>query len=504
MAESLAAFIGVTSPELPKYIVANNFLTRFYEENILKKLSYENLKDSIICEESSEETKKKLIESFDSYLDEYAGFNLLRKNKTENFYFPLNNKMIFGYRSNLRELLYNMVSSADGYDKEDFKDKLNSFLWGDSNVVGNTKIVNTLLLKNDIAQKKSNKARDDNFGSQKNEEYFKYLGNSLFSDLELMFDSEYFNTLDFYKKYDYFATLLTSYVVFFAAFRGNGGQAPAILCKGSTQSLLNYGEFHKACVAVHGRIRAGYTKLLQEYYESLFNTDSEAEYIRLFLNENGIIKVKIGKKIDMTFSEFVNDELFDSSKGTFRQKEQKKKKIERLKEYFDITTNENRMSKKEFAYKYADFHKKQHGSNIIKISSVLSSSGGAIGFIHPKKAGSYKYFAFSSSLAEYFVRMYLSDKRKQYFVENQKNDYQIGYLNDFILWLGICYNIYFEDSHKLREFLSKDNIVPKSSEFNKNKASLIENLISINCLIKVSDSTYIVTLPEKKGEFKSL
>ncbi|MBU3126236.1 hypothetical protein [Clostridium tagluense] len=502
MDNSLAAFIGVTAPELPKYIVANNFLTCFFDEYKLGKLNYELLNERFICEEASQDTKEKLFNSFDEYIDEYAGYRILKKDKTKYYYFPINEKMICGYKTNLRNLLFHLLSHADGFEDYKIKEKLRKFLW-DDNSIGCSKMINTVMSRfnPDVDTKKKTSSSEDGFGTQINKLYFKELGNSLLKDLDLMFRSEYFCKLDFYKKYDYLSTLLTSYVVFFTVYRGNNGKAPTILCKGSTHDSLNTGDFHHACVTVHGKIREGYTRLLEEYYSSLFITEgNKSDKLSLYLKDQ-LVMVKINDK-NMKFSKFVNDDLFDTTieKGTDKQKKRKQHKIESLIEYFDIKEKDSVQIRKEhFVIKYANFHKKQNGSNIIKISSVFSSSGGAIDFIFPKTAGKFKYFALSSTLAEYFVRLYLSDKKV-----NENLKLTIGYLNDFVNWLGERYGIYFTNNEKLELFLKEADITVKASEFNMNKTALIENLTSINCLIKVSDSTYIVILPEEKGEFKSL
>lgn len=39
-------------------------------------------------------------------------------------------------------------------------------------------------------------------------------------------------------------------------------------------------------------------------------------------------------------------------------------------------------------------------------------------------------------------------------------------------------------------------------EFRQNEQALIDNLDEINCLIRLSDSGYVVTLPEEKGNLR--
>ena len=41
-------------------------------------------------------------------------------------------------------------------------------------------------------------------------------------------------------------------------------------------------------------------------------------------------------------------------------------------------------------------------------------------------------------------------------------------------------------------------------EFRKNEQALLDNLDENNCLVRLSDSGYVVTLPEEKGEFRLL
>ncbi len=41
-----------------------------------------------------------------------------------------------------------------------------------------------------------------------------------------------------------------------------------------------------------------------------------------------------------------------------------------------------------------------------------------------------------------------------------------------------------------------------AQDFARNQAAFIDTLNSVNCLIKLSDSGYVVTLPEMKGDFR--
>ena len=50
------------------------------------------------------------------------------------------------------------------------------------------------------------------------------------------------------------------------------------------------------------------------------------------------------------------------------------------------------------------------------------------------------------------------------------------------------------------------NVKPKltAKDFAKNKEAFMNTLSNANCLIKLSDSGYVITLPEQKGDLKLL
>ena len=52
--------------------------------------------------------------------------------------------------------------------------------------------------------------------------------------------------------------------------------------------------------------------------------------------------------------------------------------------------------------------------------------------------------------------------------------------------------------------LKKMHIKVPFQEFRQNEQALLDTLDEINCLIRLSDSGYVVTLPEEKGEFTLL
>ena len=77
-------------------------------------------------------------------------------------------------------------------------------------------------------------------------------------------------------------------------------------------------------------------------------------------------------------------------------------------------------------------------------------------------------------------------------------------MDDFIKHLEDNYGIYIRKCNKTERLVQKYKIRVKQQEFSRNEQAFLETLDQVNCLIRLSDSGYVVTLPEKKGEFKLL
>ena len=75
---------------------------------------------------------------------------------------------------------------------------------------------------------------------------------------------------------------------------------------------------------------------------------------------------------------------------------------------------------------------------------------------------------------------------------------------DFIQSLETNYGIYIRKGKKVEKLLTKYGIRVTQQEFNRNEQAFLDTLEQVNCLVRLSDSGYVVTLPEKKGEFRLL
>ena len=75
-----------------------------------------------------------------------------------------------------------------------------------------------------------------------------------------------------------------------------------------------------------------------------------------------------------------------------------------------------------------------------------------------------------------------------------------GTLGMLYQWLEEKYSIYLRYSFKLENYLKKNAIEqPSQNEFEDNQRAFIETLREINCIVKLSDTSYIITFDTEEG-----
>lgn len=481
--DSLAEYIGISAPEVPKYMLANNFLTKFfdYDRDTVREFQHGDFGDILVCEEGSKEKEEKIWESFQHFFDCFSGRDIFkasqsRSNKT--YYFPIVEQMLRTGTHTLRQVLFTMMDLSDEEYME-LHNLLRNYLFQQRS--GTNQLLSQMCQAvGDIRLTRANRGMNESF-SYLPQKRFKELGGKLLADLRVLLSNPSFLELDFYKRYEYLSTLLTFYVIQFIVFRWNE-KNPFILCKGSDKSnSLMSGEVHKACIRNYSDIRDVFPKLQKQFYGERAKSEKEEKFV-LSCHAGGVM-------VNGTpFFAFINA-LFD---GRFRETPQS---MELVRGCFQVDADHpvQEYSKEEFVYRYFNFVKKKKGSNVVKISSTLPTSGRECGFIFPKSNSRFKYFALSQALLEFFVRLYLAEIGEEY-----------DYLDNFVSHLEKKYHIYIVKSNQIDKYLSNYQMKITASEFRKNEEALIENLAESNCLVKLSDSGYIITLPEKRGEFKLL
>lgn len=494
--EGIAAYIGVSAPETPKYLLTNNFLLDYFaapgDTRQAYDFTYFHQRGILQTEDNNEENQEKLQKSFDKFLRRYLGEDVIKqentrlgKNPNKHYYFPFTQEMLTGSNPTLRHMLFYLQDLDDKFDYADMRKKLENYIFHDNSGINH---ILKILLQNQEEKvqyrERFSKEATETFWSmlETSAEHnrMKRLGRQLNEDLNTLLTHEYYGKLDFYRKYNYLSTLLTSYVIQYIVYRRDANMG--MLCKGAPSDNRLSGVIHRACCNNYAEIRNLFPNLLQEYYRKAAEEAADEEGNLVCLADGN--EVYIGTQ---TFQDFSTGVLGSRSRGG-------KNKIEygRLVKAFNLEEGEKvSISVEDFVVRYINLNRTRRGSTLTKISSTLPTSGRQIEMVFPKNNAKHKYFAMSASLTEFYVRLYLARKNQQY-------DYLDNFLEDLQKRYRIIIAKPADGGKSLR------GITPKLSaqEFARNKSVFLDTLNSVNCLIKLSDSGYVVTLPEEKGDFK--
>lgn len=490
---ALASYIGVSGPETPKFLLANNFLSEFFvtlKEERTKQYSYDDFYEAGVlrCEEGDEQKKKQLKDSFNVFFQRFVGEDLIQSGyKGQYFYIPIRPQMLRNSGYGLRHLLYHMIPGIEQEKKyRKLQEQLFEYLYGRTE--GVSYLLSAMCGEAFQREYKKRAGKNSEEFEMLKKSYYKRVCNNFADDLNRLLTHDFFRNLDFYKRYDYLTTLLNSYVIQFIVNKVSGANRGKMLCQGAaTSHLLDGGAYHRACVQNYADIRAVFQKELKEFYMLRLKTEENQDGKIKLLAKHGDIRV-ISKEHEESFGAFVL--------RVFNSKYTKPESLyESVRKVFGIQ-KEGQVkgyTVDEFAMYYIDVSKARRGSSLTKISSTLPTCGKDIDFVFPKSTTRHKFFALSPSLLEFYVRMYLA-----------KEDRTYAYLDNFLLDLQERYGICIQKTEEMDKILKKMHIKVPFQEFRQNEQALLDNLDEINCLIRLSDSGYVVTLPEEKGEFTLL
>lgn len=488
--EGIAAYMGVSAPETPKYLLTNNFLLEYFKppKGTARIYEFEKFVNDDVLYTEDAENEQLLQKSFNRFLERYLGEEIIREgnhrlSKNKHYYFPLVKEMLTGSTNTLRHLLYHLQVLDKEFDYKDMQTKLENYIFNDSSGINYLlKILLKSSNENIRCPRRMSEAETKDFWnmlSPAENSRMEKLGARLNADLNILLTHEYFHKLDFYRRYNYLSVLLTSYVIQYIVCRK--GANASMLCKGNPQDERLSMMFHRACCNNYNDIRSLFPELLRKYY-------------------NNIIKRRIGRDKDelklevkddsvwiegVPFSEFVAN----LSAG---HKAMTALGCRQIVDAFALhDEGEKSILIDEFVLRYIDMTGTRKGSTLIKISSVLPTSGRQIEMVFPNTNARNKFFAMSTGLAEFYVRLYLAGKDQKY-----------DYLDNFIEHLQNRYRILLVKSEDGDKMLK--NIRPKLSakDFSKNKEAFRDTLNNANCLIKLSDSGYVIALPEEKGDLR--
>lgn len=489
---NLASYIGISGPETPKYLLVNNFLADFFQEDEKckeKQYGYQDFLDAkiLLCEEDNEQKREQLKESFNYFFRRFSGEELIPFNKKNYYYFPLNPQLLRSATYNLRHLLYCMIP---GIEEEkifrEVQDLLYEYLYSGADGVSYlmSVICEKYFCENNWRRERKRNVEFDMLKASN----FRNVRSNFKEDLYEMLQNPFFRNLDFYKRYDYLATLLDFYVIQFIinkkAVTSNRGY---VLCQGSS-NLSNSEAYHLACVQNYSELRFVFQTELKEFYIKCLKEEQVDNHDILVENsEDGIFVT--GKNGRVEFIKFVR-KIFHSS---FKE-DTKSSLYPSIRKVFALDDRkEKRYPVEEFVMCYIDMSKARKGSTLTKISSALNTCGKDIEFVFPRTRTRHKYFALSPSLLEFLVRLYLAKEKSTY-----------AYLDNFLDFLQEKYGICIQKNDQMDKMLKRLHMKVPFQEFRQNEQALIDNLDEINCLIRLSDSGYVITLPEEKGEFMLL
>ncbi|MBD5513732.1 MAG: hypothetical protein HDR06_03510 [Lachnospiraceae bacterium] len=488
--DGIAGYIGMSAPETPKYLLTNNFLLDYFSNGteMSPQYNFELFEEKGVLAFEDDINRDSLKNSFDSFMECYLGENTMRRenrrlSKGTHFYFPFSPEMLTENGSpNLRHMLFHMQNLDDDFNYTDMQKKLYNYVF--NNISGINHILKILLhSQEEVITNKSYPGREISVNfwamlSSAERKRIKRLGENLNGDLNTLLTHEYFGKLDFYRKYNYLSILLTSYIIQYIVFRGDANTG--ILCKGAPADSRLNGVIHRACCNNYVEIRNLFPKLLQRYYE---------EVVKKVANDDGTIPVEARANHiyikEMDFVEFATGILGSRSKMNDLS-------YDMLVHAFSLTPDSTTdIPIDDFVVRYINLTGSKRGSVLSKISSTLPTSGRQIEMIFPKGNAKHKYFAMSASLTEFYVRLYLADKGHVY-----------DYLDNFIQYLQSKYRIVLTKTNDTERLLRSVRPKLSAQEFSKNKSAFIDTLNAANCLVKLSDSGYVITLPEKKGVLK--
>lgn len=487
--DRIAAHVGMSAPETPKYLLANHFLLEYFEQTgkELVPYSYTWFEEKGVLSTQDNQNKKKLEEAFNRFLDRYLGDETFhnenkRLKEDHHFYFPLTPDMLKEGKQTLRHVLFELQNLDEDFRFEKTQQDLESFLF--TNPSGINDIWNILLQKDNGTHLRKRYLEQDNsdFWNMLKPAEFKRmreLGKRLNEDLDVLLTHEYFTRLDFYRKYQYLSILLTGYIIQYILVR-KGGNA-CILCKGRPLDDRLNGDIHRACCFSYIRLRELFPDLLKAFYKEALETSVGKEKFLHLSAERDSIWIQ-GKSFDEIMKEISGRNQQSLKKITYNS----------LLQGFAMADGEQKdMKIDEFVLRFTDLIGSKQGSSLQKMSSILSTSGKQIDMVYPKTSVNSKYFAMSEGLAEFYVRLYLARRNLQY-----------DYLDNFLDDLSARYYIIIAKTSNSEKYLKAIKPLLKAQELTKNKLAFLDTLNSGNCLIKLSDSGFVVTLPEEKGGFK--
>lgn len=501
---SYASFIGVNKAVLPGIRILNDFLVNYFGytlgrggskfklsdlNEILDENKFEQI-SNIICKEQNENKRRILYKSFFEWVKAYIYYSNGADNNNQKFLLPLTKNLLFkddkakdSSKNILFRVLYcheknkeRLINDRDAILNFMFNTKNNDSIYG--NIISAIDNIVLETIKKDIQKESSNEnillLPDETVDVS---DIFKM---NFRKDFDCFLNNKCFIEMDIYRKINLFSLLLNFYQTLYLVNKAFEKKAPTILTKGTPNFSTDSGKFHLATLGSFSDIREKIFRMSENFFEKrLENHMGSKAFFRINDNNDLLIIEKNYEKI------FHESRLahFDSF-GT--------KDAEKVSEFFidylQINLKGRNVERKEVARAVVELNKKM-SSSVRVVSSMLSGQGKQARIVYPTNNAKQKYFAMSGEITELLLKLFLAQSGEEYET-----------LSAFLKWLENRYGIYIAFSDKLINYLNENSIqIPSTQEFTDNVQAFISTLESINAIYKLSDTSYIVSMPGKVG-----
>lgn len=501
---SYASFIGVNKAVLPGIRILNDFLVNYFGYTLGRsgnKFKISDLNDildenkfnqisCIICKEQNENKRRILYKSFFEWIKAYIYYSYGSDSNNQKFLLPLTKNLLFkddkakdSSKSILFRVLYSdkknqerVLEDRDAILEFMFNTKNNDSIYG--NIISTIDNIVAETIKKDI--QKESYAEYIPVPPEETVDISEIFKMNFRKDFDCFLTSKCFFEMDIYRKINLFSLLLNFYQTLYLVNKAFEKKAPIILTKGTPNFSTDSGKFHLATLGSFSDIREKIFRMSENFFEKRLENHMDSKAIfKVNENNNLMIVEKNDEKIfrESRLAQFDSFGTKDTGKvGEF------------FIDYLQINLKGRNVERKEVARAIVELNKKM-SSSVLVVSSMLSGQGKQARIVYPTNNAKQKYFAMSGEITELLLKLFLIQSEEEY-----------DTLSAFLKWLESRYGIYIAFSDKLINYLNENSIqVPSTQEFTDNVQAFISTLESINAIYKLSDTSYIVSIPGKVG-----
>lgn len=506
--DSYAEFIGINRSVNPGIRVLIDFLSFYFEWNEKVKSAWsfswkdmeERVNEIVICKEESVHVRKTLSVAVLEWLKSYSTFKPIDGKNSKNYLLPLTRGMLIqdkNVRKDLRNILNSFLYNGLNEEEQDqlfkeIQDRLFNMLYSESARRGGyEELLYILSYLFDGNVKKVSEIQLNREGLERVDDQFTDLSKQFKFDLLNLIHSHYLTDESIFKKISELNILCNFYIVRYMIIRSFDGAEPFILAKGSL-NMPPEGKIHSAAVMNFAGIRELIYKVSVNYYEKIIGEINDGDRkLKLLLKETKDSKICLVRERKDIWPR-VRQKIFRIRPEVREEKEyQKAQNIEdMLLDFLGGREKEVFVTNREIAYACMEISKKRD-SSVRKVSSIFAGQGKECYFAYPIGKVKQKYYVMSPALTEVLIYIFLEEQEEGR-----------GTLENFYRWLENRYCIYLRYSPKLIKYFKQNAIEqPSQMDFSENQKAFVQTLEEINCIVKLSDNSYIITYDNEAGRW---